>query len=101
MVFSPVATVVCIYGQIFAPHGKYWDFHLTFFFFSYAGEVLLSALALCLRQVAMDTAAEKTLTPVQCQVLYIALCLCVGKAPLTVCESVQSLRGQHTLWVKC
>lgn len=42
------------------------------------------------------TTAEK---PVQCQVLYIALCLCDGKVPL-ICVSV-SLRRHYTLLVKC
>lgn len=53
--------LVCIYGQTFTPHGKYWDFHFAYWdfflllFFHKAVQALLSPLALCFRLVAMDT----------------------------------------------
>lgn len=101
-VFSPVAKIayLCVYMVRYSPHmGNTGTSSLHIWvlvFFWKAVQVILSLLALCLPLVAMLPTAEKVLAAVLCQVLYIALCLYVCKAP-TICVST----GHHTLLVKC
>lgn len=73
---------VCIYGQICTLHGKYWDFHFTclrIFIFLQSFE---SALVSTCLVFTTGCYGHQAVTPVQREVLHIALCLCVGKPPL-------------------
>lgn len=89
-VFCAAAKIACLclsFSQIFDLFGKCWDFHFTslsiFLFVLQSGA---SALVCTCRVFTCGCYGQPTtdgaLTPVQCHVLYIALCLRVGKSSL-------------------
>lgn len=77
----------CVLLCIFTTHGKYWDFHFTslqkkYFFFAVVCKCSCLHLPCVYHWLLWTPKAGKALRAVRCQVLYIVLCLCVGKVPL-------------------
>lgn len=77
--------LVYVNGRIFTPHGKWWNFHFTslsFFFVWRLCKCSCPHMPRVYCWLLWEQTAGKALTPDQRQVLYIALCLRVSKAPL-------------------